>query len=302
MTATVSDLRVFFAVIDRAPAEVTTADVFEFIAAQRRGSSDGRVVRLADGESGLSARTIRRRLASVSGLFNYLVLCGEMPANPVPRGMATRRTGAGARKTGLPLIRTPRTLPRVLDPAEVIALLGAARRWRDRAMLEAMVLGGLRCCEVIGLRLEDLQPTGRRVFIADGKGGHQRLVPISAQFFASVSHYLSIERPQDAPSDRLFVALKGARRGGPLSIDGLEQVVRAAKTRAGVEHATCHQLRHTCLTRLREAGMALEAIQAQAGHRSIESTRMYLHLADGWLAGEYQRATARIDATAGTVR
>ena len=86
----------FFAVIDRAPAEVTTADVFEFIAAQRRGSSGGRVVRLADGESGLSARTIRRRLASVSGLFNYLVLCGEMTANPVPRGMATRRTGAGS--------------------------------------------------------------------------------------------------------------------------------------------------------------------------------------------------------------
>ena len=174
----------------------------------------------------------------------------------------------------------------------MIALLGAARRWRDRAMLEAMVLGGLRCCEVVGLRLEDLQPTTRRVFIADGKGGHERLVPVSAQFFASVSNYLSVERPVDAPSGQLFVVLKGARRGGPLSIDGLEQIVRAAKTRAGVEHATCHQLRHTCLTRLREAGMALEAIQAQAGHRSIESTRVYLHLADGWLADEYQRAAS----------
>src|SRR3954453_14041923 len=62
--ATVSDLRAFFLVIDRPPAEVTTADVFEFISAQRRGPSDGRVVRLSDGESGLSARTIRRRLAS----------------------------------------------------------------------------------------------------------------------------------------------------------------------------------------------------------------------------------------------
>jgi Phage integrase family len=47
---------------------------------------------------------------------------------------------------------------------------------------------------------------------------------------------------------------------------------------------TCHELRHTCLTRLREAGMALEAVQAQAGHASIESTRIYLHLADDWLA------------------
>ena len=48
--------------------------------------------------------------------------------------------------------------------------------------------------------------------------------------------------------------------------------------------------------------MALEAIQAQAGHRSIESTRIYLHLADDWLAGEYQRAADMIDATARTLR
>lgn len=51
-----------------------------------------------------------------------------------------------------------------------------------------------------------------------------------------------------------------------------------------------------CLTRLREAGMALEAIQAQAGHCSIESTRIYLHLTNDWLADEYRRASAAIDA------
>jgi site-specific recombinase XerD len=300
--ATVSDLRVFFAVIDKEPAAVTSADVFEFIAAQRRGEGDGRVVRLADGEAGLAARTIRRRLAVMSGLFNWLVLCGDMATNPVPRGMATRRTGAGGQPIGSPLIRTPRTLPKVLDPADVISLLGAVRRWRDRSMLEAMVLGGLRCCEVIGLRLEDLQPLQRRVFIADGKGGHQRLIPMSAQFFASVSNYLSLERPADSASDALFVVLKGSRRGGALSINGLEQIVASAKTRAGLERATCHQLRHTCLTRLREAGMALEAIQAQAGHRSIESTRVYLHLADDWLAGEYQRASDLIDASVGILK
>ena len=100
----------------------------------------------------------------------------------------------------------------------------------------------------------------------------------------------------------MFVSLKGARRGEALSIDGLEQIVRAAKTRAGLTQATCHQLRHTCLTRLREAGMALEAIQAQAGHRSIESTRIYLHLADDWLADEYRRAAELIDATAGILK
>jgi site-specific recombinase XerD len=194
------------------------------------------------------------------------------------------------------LVRTPRTLPKVLDPDEVNALLRALRRWRDRAMVEAMVLGGLRRCEVLGLRLQDLRPAERRVFIAEGKGGHQRLVPISARFFGSVARYLDGERPLGAVTDRLFVALKGARRGRPLSEDGLDEIVRAARARARLTHATCHELRHTCLTRLREAGMALEAVQAQAGHRSIESTRIYLHLANDWLAGEYLRAVELIDA------
>ena len=55
-------------------------------------------------------------------------------------------------------------------------------------------------------------------------------------------------------------------------------------------------LRCSFWTRLREAGMALEAVQAQAGHASIESTRIYLHLADDWLASQYRRAAEVIDA------
>ena len=57
-------------------------------------------------------------------------------------------------------------------------------------MVEAMVLGGLRRMEVLGLRLEDLKFAERRVFVAEGKGGHQRIVPISARFFDSVASYL----------------------------------------------------------------------------------------------------------------
>ncbi len=292
VTATVSDLRVFFSVVAKPAVEVVAADVLGFITEQRRPRGDGRIVRLSDGESGLAARTIKRRLASVSGLFNYLMLIDTVAANPVPRGLATRRARG---RRGTPLVRVPHTLPKVLESDEVKELMAALRRWRDRAMVEAMVLGGLRCCEVLGLRMEDLRPTEGRVFVADGKGGHQRLVPVSARFFASLARYLNDERPECA-TEQVFVALKGARRGEPLSIDGLEEIVRGAKARARLSHATCHELRHTCLTRLREAGMALEAIQAQAGHRSIESTRIYLHLANAWLASEYHRAIELIDA------
>ena len=164
-------------------------------------------------------------------------------------------------------------------------------------MVEAMVLGGLRRCEVLGLRLEDLRPVERRVFIADGKGGHQRLVPISARFFASVARYLDAERPPTPTPTGSSWCSKARGGAGRCPPTGSTRSSRGARGRAGLAHATCHELRHTCLTRLREAGMALEAVQAQAGHRSIESTRIYLHLANDWLAGEYLRAAESIDAT-----
>ena len=89
--------------------------------------------------------------------------------------------------------------------------------------------------------------------------------------------------------------LKGPNRGPPLTAAGLEEILHGARSRAGLTHATCHELRHTCFTRLREAGMALGAIQSQAGHASIETTRLYLHLSDDWLAGEYLHAMAILD-------
>ncbi len=136
------------------------------------------------------------------------------------------------------------------------------------------------------------------MFIAEGKGGHQRVIPISNTFFAAVGDYLRHERPTASETDRVFVTLKGPNRGRPMTADGVDKILQAARARAGLERATCHQLRHTCLTRLREAGMELEAVQAQAGHVSIESTRIYLHLSDDWLAAEYRRAAERIDADA----
>jgi integrase len=256
------------------------------------------VVRLEDGEAGLSVRTIKRRLATLSGLFDYLVTRGDggVRVNPVPHGMAARRAGTGSTRRGTPLLRAPRTLPRVLLPAEVDALMTVLRTHRDRAMVEAMLLGGLRRCEVLGLRLGDVKVGERRLFIAEGKGGHQRIVPISPRFFATLARYLDSERPADPVTDHVFLVLKGPNRGGPLSSHGIDEIIRGARRRAGIDHLTCHQLRHTCLTRLREAGMALEAVQAQAGHRSIESTRVYLHLSAGWLATEYTNALAAIDA------
>jgi integrase/recombinase XerD len=167
-------------------------------------------------------------------------------------------------------------------------------------MVSAMLLGGLRRCEVLGLRLADVSVGERRLHVC-GKGGRERIVPVSGRFFAALGEYLALERPGDAPTDACFLVLKGRRRGLALSPAGLDEVLDGARARAGLAKATCHQLRHTCLTRLREQGMALEAVQAQAGHASIESTRIYLHLSNDWLAGEYLRAVEAIDAQIGPV-
>lgn len=293
--ATASDLKLFFDAVGKEPAEVTTADVLEFVARQREPRIDAKVVRLSDGESGLSAHTIKRRLSSVSGFYSYLMMVGEHDRNPVPNGLSVRRRVRRGRGAFTPLVRAPRTLPKILDPSEVDALFAALRHRRDKAMVEAMLFGGLRRCEVLGLRIADLRPGEGRVFVANGKGGHQRFVPISKRFFRTTALYMDHERPKETSNDMAFVCLKGPRRGEALSEDGLEEIVRAARLRAGLGHGTCHELRHTCLTRLREAGMALEAVQAQAGHRSIESTRLYLHLANEWLADEYARAAQGLD-------
>ena len=294
LRAAAFDLKIFFTVVPKPPLQVTPADVFEFLAEQR---GDRSVVRLADRESGLAARTIARRLSSVSGFCAYALARGDVgiERNPVPRGLSTRRQGGTRRSRQAPLVRVPRTLPTILSPADADRLVAALRTHRDKAMVAAMLFGGLRRCEVLGLRFVDVQVADRRVFIVEGKGGHHRVVPIATRFFDALGEYLHEERP-DAVTDRVFVVLKGPRRGEPLSSEGLDEILDGARRRAGLQRATCHQLRHTCLTRLREAGMALEAVQAQAGHLSIESTRVYLHLTNDWLAEEYRRAAALIDA------
>ncbi len=137
LRAVAFDLKAFFTVVAKDPVAVAAADVFEFLADQR---GDRSVVRLADRESGLSARTIACRLSSVSGLYAYLVARGDTPVqvNPVPRGLSTRRQGGSRTSRTVPLVRVPRTLPKILAPAEVDRLLGAPFPGDDLVLSPAM--------------------------------------------------------------------------------------------------------------------------------------------------------------------
>ena len=127
--AVASDLKIFFGVVAKQPAQVNAADVFAFLASQRTSRLGERVVRLEDGEPGLAARTIARRLSSVRGLYAYLAARGNtgVSRNPVPTSLAARRPGTRRGKGGVPLIRTPPTLPRVLAHNAQACVVAPAR-------------------------------------------------------------------------------------------------------------------------------------------------------------------------------
>jgi len=89
------DLKVFFTVVGKPPDQVRPADVLAFITAQRTGRVGEcgvlQPVDLGAGPGGVSAVTVRRRLSIVAGFFAFLQARGDVPANPVPRGLPTRR-------------------------------------------------------------------------------------------------------------------------------------------------------------------------------------------------------------------
>ena len=126
------DLRVFFGVVEKAPAEGAPADVLGFIAAQRTGRSDGAGLQPVDDEpGGVATSTVARRLSIISGFFAYLQARSDITANPVPRGLPTRceRSPPGR---GVPLTRRTRRLSRILAPEEVDQLTAALRADRTR--------------------------------------------------------------------------------------------------------------------------------------------------------------------------
>ena len=112
--ATGFDLKVIFAVVGKPVGEVRPVDVLGFITAQRAGLSglpDPQLVRARAPEEGggVSLRTIRRRLSTIGGLYAFLTVRGDVAANPVPRGLPTRRERSRPSQ-GVPLVRASRTL------------------------------------------------------------------------------------------------------------------------------------------------------------------------------------------------
>lgn len=285
---------------------VSTEMLLKYLAdcrATRLPGQHDNVVPLRSGRAtGFAPATINRRLAAISGLFNFLCIRDPAARNPVPRSPAARRTAKGQR-TGLLghlarpssrsalRVRTPRRLPRGLDRSETAALLGSFRTERDRAIAGLMLFSGLRSAEVLGLSVADID-IGRGWARVVGKGDKERRVPVDPDVASLVQSYVLAERPETA-SRALFVVAKGPHRGQPLSPAGLRRVFRYHRKRSGVAAGHPHALRHSFGTALAEAGVDLAVLQALMGHDHVDSSAVYVHLAPAHLRAAYDAARAR---------
>jgi len=282
---------------------VAPGDLFDYLGWQSAAKPTGKSKVVSIGSHrGAAAATMNRRIAAVRGLFEYLAVIGVRTTNPVPAprrssGLRAPRRGLlghlgpGRPRAGGRLVRQAHRLPEALDPADVGCFLTDLRTHRDRAIVLAMVLGGLRSAEVRSLRLADVDMGMHRLRVL-GKGGRERVVPVHAAFFAECAAYLRQERPAGCRTPQCFVVLRGPTAGQPITEAGLRSLFRAHRASSGATRVRPHRLRHTCATELATAGMDLLVLQELMGHVSPETTAGYVHLSPQALAAEYAAARA----------
>ena len=217
--------------------------------------------------AGRSPRSVARWLVAVRGFFGWLAAEGEIAEDP------------SARLTPPKLWKT---LPRVLDGADVERLLEAPDRAdprgaRDAAMLEVLYATGLRASELVGLTLGDLHLDAGYLRCI-GKGSKERVVPIGSEANAALAAYLATSRPEllaGRRSETLFVG----RAGRALTRQGFWKMIKAHGRRAGIRAAISpHVVRHSFATHLLENGADLRAVQMLLGHSDISTTQIYTHV------------------------
>jgi integrase/recombinase XerD len=188
----------------------------------------------------------------------------------------------------LELPRQPKHLPRALLGVEDIeAILRAADPsttpgLRDRAMLEVLYSTGLRRTELVNLKRYDADLNRLIVFVREGKGQRDRVVPLGERAALWLDKYLIESRPQLAGNDceALFVS----DYGEALRPDVLATKVRRYMEEAGIDKpGSCHLFRHACATHMLDNGADIRFIQAMLGHAALTSTERYTHVAIGKL-------------------
>ncbi len=201
----------------------------------------------------------------LSGFFQYLVRREILLGNPME--------GLCLGKAPIRFRRPPsrRALSRLLD-APGFDPVGL----RDRAIFETFYSSGIRRAELCGLDLTDVDRASGSLFVRQGKGGKDRIVPIGEKALQAVGVYLIRGRPAlDPIGPALFVSRLGIR----FPKTSLNLLFREYNARLGLDPPiTPHLLRHAFATGLLENGASVRHVQAMLGHSKLDSTAIYTHV------------------------
>jgi integrase/recombinase XerD len=150
--------------------------------------------------------------------------------------------------------------------------------YRDRTILEVFYATGIRKAELMVLTPADANLDEGLLRINQGKGGKDRVVPLTQLACSFLNNYLTMVRPEllnCGKCPNLFIS----QRGGPLSRNALGDLVLRYARQAGIKkRVTCHVWRHSCATHLLKNRANLRHVQELLGHRQLSTTERYLHL------------------------
>ena len=184
-----------------------------------------------------------------------------------------------------------RCRPAVLSRDEIKKILSLVRPFHNYAYLMTVYSCGLRLQEGLYLEVSDIDGKRKMIHIHWGKGAKDRYVPLPESTYALLRRYwLTHRNPR-----LIFPAVgrgeqDGPRSTVPMSIEGVQGVLRRAKRSAGISKkgVSVHTLRHSYATHLLEAGVNLRIIQKNLCHANIETTMSYLHLTNKGMEDAYQ--------------
>lgn len=187
-----------------------------------------------------------------------------------------RTYGLDAQRIILPEIKRSNKLPVVLSQNEVRQLLKTPKLLKHRLILALLYGCGLRCFELRNLQLKDLDFDRRTLHIRQGKGRRDRYVPLSAILIRGLKSYIAAEHPRQW----VFNGNDKTGKAVPLSTRGVQWVVGEARKHSGIpKDITSHSFRHSYATHLLEMGLDIISIKDLLGHADIQTTLVYLHVA-----------------------
>lgn len=175
----------------------------------------------------------------------------------------------------LPVPKARQRLPEVPTREELRQLLEAARSVRDQALLSLAYATGLRVSEMVRLQVQNIDAEAGLIRVIDGKGGKDRVVPLSPKLLATLRSYWAAVRPA---RPWLFAGQDGKRH---LSVSAARGVVRSTAVRAGLTRwISTHSLRHACATHMLEDGVDVRLVQQVLGHVDLVTTARYLRVCE----------------------